>query len=192
MKSLPLLVSYPRSGSHMLRYLTETLTGLRTPGNQTIGLYTTDELAFIKTHSIAKPVWYRPQNCGLKFNKILLLLRNPVESLARSHTVKRGFGFPLYIQNIKLIDLMDMETKIVYYEDLLKDDGIYDVLDWFGYDYDKPNNLDDLRQHSLKFYKSVTRYTPKPITKELIYKASHKCRQELTRKQVNKYLSRYL
>jgi len=121
---LPVLVSYPRSGTNWVRFIIESLSGKATPGR--VRLHKGKDYAVDRAHSAAKN--------GHKYKKMILVLRDYRECLIRHNielwkeyaNVERFLKETLitskpywYIENIKAFDKFKGEKLLLYYEDLV-------------------------------------------------------------------------
>jgi hypothetical protein len=123
---LPLLVSYARSGTNMVRYIVEAISGRSTPGQKR--LHKTPDVILDRAHC-AFPVMDRHP-------RVILVLRDYRECLLRQHAgawrekpeVARFLEMDevahpphWYIRNLEAFDRFGGEKLLLYFEDLILD-----------------------------------------------------------------------
>jgi hypothetical protein len=123
---LPVLVSYPRSGTNWMRFIIESLSGKPTPGRPR--LHKGKDYAIDRAHCAQKN--------GNKYKKMILVLRDYRECLIRHNrelwkeynNVSKFLNettiasMPCwYIENIKTYDQFDGIKLLLYYEDLINE-----------------------------------------------------------------------
>ncbi len=123
---LPVLVSYPRSGTNWLRYIIESLTQQATPGK--LRLIRGGQFAVDRAHSI--------KGSEKKYTSMILVLRDYRECMLRHHEVlwrtyldvgrflrEQDVESPplWYIENIRLFHQFQGRKILLYYEDLVAD-----------------------------------------------------------------------
>ncbi|MEO9476656.1 MAG: sulfotransferase domain-containing protein [Cyclobacteriaceae bacterium] len=128
--SLPVLVSYPRSGTNWLRFIIESLTDKRTPGQ--IRYSRSKEYAVDRAHCASKN--------GMKYDKMILVLRDYRECMLRHldalwlhHQNVEDFlneqnviSKPSwYVDNIKAFEDFPRQKLLLYYEDLVDNPSEY-------------------------------------------------------------------
>lgn len=182
------IVSYPRSGNHLLRYIIESLTFLPTLGAQN------GKSEYSTIFSIDKPI-YKKTDINIKSRKpiglkrhhfenfeetgyeldLILILRNPVEAIF-SHNILvllKDFNkkvimneFEKYCELLKVYDNSTKEKILIYYSDLLKNDEVViDNLKNFLIQY--TSNLNQSKHlNNEKAFSSLERksYTPKVMS----------------------------
>ncbi len=121
---LPLLASYPRSGTNWLRYFIETITNRPTPGQTRVVGGT--NFVVDRAHR-AYPVLH-------KYERVILILRDYKECLLRHKKdhwlatqdvgsflgeLKNRHPCFWYIENIKAFERFEKAKILIYYEDLI-------------------------------------------------------------------------
>ncbi|MEQ9231304.1 MAG: sulfotransferase domain-containing protein [Cyclobacteriaceae bacterium] len=122
---LPVLVTFPRSGTNWIRYIIESMTGQPTPGK--VRLHSGKDYAVDRAHSAMRN--------GLRYKKMILVLRDYRECLIRHHLelfkeigdVKLFMENDVvtsrpawYLQNVHVFHQFQGEKLLMYYEDLLE------------------------------------------------------------------------
>jgi hypothetical protein len=142
------LLSYPRSGNHLVRFFIELLTNIPTFGCKSnkhdIEIYKNNfeqEVEF----TISK---YKNEDCYHKYHfppnnedlveRLICIVRNPKEVLLRQHNFKLVYhgwdGFQTYFKNIDYYNNFKGKKLLLFYEDILIDkvtfiDTLYSFLD---------------------------------------------------------------
>jgi hypothetical protein len=161
---LPLLASYSRSGTNLIRYAVEHISGRPTPGQKR--LHKGPNLVFDRAHK-AYPVMER-------YPCAILVLRDYRECLLRQHaglwhkcpdvvsfleneTVAQPPGW--YIRNLEAFDRFSGEKLLLYYEDLLLKPGesILSLSRFLG--LDPPRTGDFLRDIEKHYADATEAYT---------------------------------
>jgi len=129
-----ILLSYPRSGNHLVRFFIELLTEVPTYGckgnKNDIEIYKnifTEEVPFNITDFDKKDCYFkyhRPPPKNIHTNKIILIIRNPKEVLLRHNDFKltiNGSGYPydVYFRNLEFFNNYKGKKLLLYYEDII-------------------------------------------------------------------------
>ncbi|MDP6670625.1 MAG: hypothetical protein QGI60_02310 [archaeon] len=148
---LPLLMSFPCSGSHWIRYCVEYFSGKRTPGRPLLvekDKLNPNDLIITRTHNCNSHTT-RPA-------KLILLLRNYKELFLRTSppfsSYKMDF-FEVYPEMVRYFHEYDGEKLLVYYEDLTSENFscMEKVLSFLDIKYDLTKcDVNKLRKQSLK------------------------------------------
>ena len=138
------ILSYPRSGNHLLRYIIETLTGQPTLGAQN------GKSEHSTIFSIDKPI-YKKIEINIKSRKpiglkrhhfenfsesgyeldLILILRYPIEAIFSHNLTELSKNFSIkifmdefdrYCELLKVYSTTKREKILIYYSDLLKND----------------------------------------------------------------------
>lgn len=162
-----IIVSFPRSGLNWIRYCTELLTGLPTPGPKVlVGGGKDQPFAFNRTHCVTGVVWANPGNYAwdsvfdekgnCKYKKVILLLRNFYENFAGRDGGEDISRMVIYATNIQFYHAFPGEKMMVYYEELIKGPKhMVRILDFLGFHYDISDFDYEANQlKSLELYKS--------------------------------------
>ena len=149
-----MLLSYPRSGNHLLRFLVESATG-----HPTLGAIDSERSPFpVGVHDL--PIFLRLKGMRVSsplpilvkrhshfpeddFEKTILLVREPVEAILShlKHESDEDFELKvhpevaIFTENLRVFDLLPAEAKLrVEYSDLMTDPraGLQDVLSFLG------------------------------------------------------------
>ena len=161
-----ILLTYPRSGSHLTRFFLELLTGQPTCGTKKherdIPIYKNkfpEKIPFnIKNEN---DFCYHKFHCHVppleKVNKIIFLVRNPKEVLLRQNEFKMNVSgsvcsFDKYFHLIDKFNEFQGEKKIFFYEDMLtnKEEFIKELYDFLK--IDKPKRLEYVMKNLEKLY----------------------------------------
>lgn len=212
------LLSYPRSGVTWLRYCIEELTGRPTLGASSsdhpicnrdgVNLNVDPQKDFVafKRH------WWNGEEFSSE-DHITLVIRNHVEILSR-HRTKDGHSTqrvleedaPEYVNNIKKFDSFGGGKYVVYYEDIIKDKPLKEILYDFVDLYDDASeerlislmeSIDHHRKISLQSYpKSHTKgekevYHQKEVDDDLRKRFDERVKELMDEDLFEKYLSRY-
>jgi len=127
-----------------------------------------------------------------QFDSLVLLVRDPAWSFARRHTTKHPFQ--VYIQNIKFFDACSHPKKMVYFEELITEAGIYAILDWLEAPYTPFSDFDQEYNRGLRIYHRNKRvkYIRRAPTQQEIIRSHAVCREMLGNDIYQKYLGRYI
>lgn len=152
MEGQNILLSYPRSGNHLVRFFIELLSEIPTygcrgnpddkeiyknifPENVPFNISDFNKTdCFIKDH-------YPPRN--LPTNKLILIVRNPREAILRHDNYKiNAKSFKCYFSNIEYFINHKGKKLLLYYEDILtnKIDFINTLYDFLSVDNLKKKN----------------------------------------------------
>jgi len=152
-----IIVSTERSGVNLIRHTVEQVTGLRTPGKAHI--LTTGALAFHRSHwantrkiSRARaPVWNSQGESP--YRKLILLLRDPFEILARAYDCKLE-RMHEYCDNLLSYANFSGEKLLVPYDDLVREDStLLQVLHFLGFGSTlRPENIPEIRASAVRWY----------------------------------------
>lgn len=213
---LPLLASYSRSGTNWTRYITETLSGLATPGPRR--KVHSDKYILDRAHKAFEVME--------KYPGIILVLRDYRECLIR-HNLEYWQGLEnqdvisfleteeidqpanWYIKNIEAFEKYPGKKLCLYYEDLMQNPapGVRAISEFLGLDKQKTEEfIDNVEEHQKA---SVNAYTKYGKTRSFTGKSKsldHHSKSNLTPEQIlefdeyyftnypelaNKYLTRY-
>lgn len=127
---LPIIISCPRSGLNWVRYCVEKLIARPTPGlTVLVDNKDASSWAFLRTHD-AKNIGIRKESHAWDYvppqafreRKVILLLRDPREIVARIMTIKRSFNqIPLLYSNINyFFENGGCNNNIFYYEEFTR------------------------------------------------------------------------
>lgn len=162
---LPLLVSYPRSGTNWIRYIIEYISGQPTPGQPR--LHTGGNFIIDRAHK-AYPILHQHP-------KAILVIRDYRECLLRSLPdlweqipvpakflqVEWGKTPPVwYALNIEAFDRFRGDKLLLYYEDLIQDSAsqVWEISEFLGLDTAKTEDfvadLETRCQESIRAYTS--------------------------------------
>lgn len=134
-----ILLSFPRSGNHLVRFILEFLTLRRTRGcignyedvaicknkfeDETVLAQVDTNAPFIayKHHGIPEIMSNIEQRLIHKPERLILVLRDWRECILKDHTVGENICGPInsYLENIKYYDEFSGEKILIYYEDLI-------------------------------------------------------------------------
>lgn len=126
-----ILLSYPRSGNHLCRFMIELLSEIPTFGckdnPKDIELYKntyTENIPFNikKSYDINNCFYkYHTINKNHETNKLILIIRNPLEIFARFYENLNTELFDTYFDNIDYFENFNGDKLLLYYEDILTD-----------------------------------------------------------------------
>ena len=144
-----ILLSYPRSGNHLVRFFIELLSEIPSYGckgnkmdKEIYKNVFSDTVPFNISKFDKKDCYFKyhtppPQN--ISSNKLILIIRNPKEVLLRHHNyklkIKGGWdSFETYFKNIDYYNNHTGEKLLLYYEDIITNkqkfiNTLYDFLD---------------------------------------------------------------
>lgn len=140
-----LLISLPRSGLNWVRYCTERITGLRTPGTKRL-VGGDGPVAFHRTH---RAMSVRPYGDRLAaplcdehgrpyYERVAILVRNPCESLIR-HAEGDVRKLLDLVQNLEGYEAFAGPKHCLYYEDIVNDvEPIRQLIAFFGAEERQP------------------------------------------------------
>lgn len=152
-----LVVSTERSGLNLIRHTVEHVTGRRTPGKTHI--LTTGALAFHRSHWANTPKISAARAPVLNsrgespYSKLIILLRDPFEILARAYDCKLE-RMHEYCDNILAHANFSGEKILVAYDDLVREDStLLQVLRFLGFGSDlRPENIPEIRASAVRWY----------------------------------------
>ena len=203
------LLTYPRSGSHLTRFFLELLTGQPTCGTKKhtrdIPIYKNKFPEKIPFNIKNKNNYcYHKYHCHVpplkKVKKIIFLIRNPREVLLRQNNYKMNISrsvcsFNKYFHLIDKFNKFKGKKKIFFYEDMISNkknfiNELYNFLD-----IDKPKRLKYILENIEKLYdlssKGKNRYWGGVKSNgELNYYYNNK--KNTIKKEFNKYLLKKL
>lgn len=162
-----ILLSYPRSGNHWVRFIIEWFSGRPTKGlspndppiktsilNQKILSHVKGEFIVHKKHGVPKG----------NINKLILILRNPKECIYRQTKNLNVDQINAYMKLINFYENYKGEKFLMYYEDLITDpkNTVTTLVNFMGiYDDDKINafieNYDLFFEESIKIYDNTNK-----------------------------------
>lgn len=126
-----ILLSYPRSGNHLVRFFIELLTEKPTFGcmenRKDVEIYKnkfSEYIPFnIKEYNINDcffKLHVPPRNNGEFNEKLIFIIRNPREVLLRNNNYKLFFNsYDVYFKNIDYYDNFKGKKILLYYEDMI-------------------------------------------------------------------------
>jgi len=173
-----ILLSYPRSGNTAVRYFLEKVTGLTSmgyPGSTDMDLpiinkvHKASQGRIIKTHGNIDPKWELFDKPELKKqeNKLIFLIRNPVECIARNlrlRTLTTDKIESYFIENFLAYFESPCEKIHVYYEDMINKPSYFynHIADFCGADSKSVDNfLKDLHSNNHKSREFYVKYQPR-------------------------------
>lgn len=148
-----ILLSYPRSGNHLVRFFIELLSETPTFGckrnNSDIEIYKNvfpEEVPFNISDFDKKDCYIKyhspPKNKNFRQNKLILIIRNPKEVLLNHNyyqlnikgDVPDGTSYETYFKNIDYYNNHKGEKLLLYYEDIITNrqnfiNSLYDFLE---------------------------------------------------------------
>lgn len=135
MKEQNVLLSYPRSGNHLVRFFIELLSELPTYGDnlnkKDKEIYKNifpEEVPFnILSEFDKKDCYFKyhiPPKQNIRPNKIILIIRNPKEVLLRHNeyklNIQKGkFSYETYFKDIDFYNNHKGDKLLLYYEDIM-------------------------------------------------------------------------
>tara|TARA_B110001450_G_scaffold105873_1_gene100244 strand:+ start:183 stop:839 length:657 start_codon:yes stop_codon:yes gene_type:complete len=144
-----ILLSYPRSGNHLVRFFIELLSEIPTYGckgnEKDIEIYKNVFLEkvpfnisdFDKKDCYIK--YHNPPSQNIRSNKLILIIRNPKEVLLRHNNYKLNIkgswdSYETYFKNIDYYNNHKGKKLLLYYEDIITNkqkfiNTLYDFLD---------------------------------------------------------------
>jgi hypothetical protein len=152
-----LVISAPRSGLNLIRHAVESAGNRRTPGIP--HLLRRGPLAFHRSHSADSDrisggrARLNDSSGSPLYSKLMLLLRDPFEILPRSYNSNLE-RMSEYCDNILAINKFNGEKMLIFYDDLVTDDSIFNRIFRF-LDLDNPPSLKDvpeIRASSVSWY----------------------------------------
>jgi len=152
-----IIVSTARSGLNLIRHTVEHATGRRTPGKTHI--LTTGALAFHRSHWVNTPRTSPARAPVLNsrgespYSKLILLLRDPFEILARAHGCHLE-GMHEYCDNILAHANFSGEKMLVTYDELVREDPmLLQVLRFLGFGFNlRCEDIPELRASAVRWY----------------------------------------
>ncbi len=169
---LPLLVSYPRSGTNWIRYFMETMTEQPTPGSERT--LTGNDYCIDRAHAGWKVMG--------QYSKVILVLRDYRECIIRQQGIERVHRYSniekflngrlfkqppnWYIRNIQKFDEFTGKKLLLYYEDMVKnpEDPFRELAQLMGIEQEKVSSFfENLEEHKKG---SIAAYTKKKHTSE--------------------------
>ena len=144
-----ILLSYPRSGNHLVRFFIELLSELPTYGckgnKQDIEIYKNvfpEKVPFNISDFDKKDCYikyHNPPSQNIRSNKLILIIRNPKEVLLRHNNYKLNIkgswdSYENYFKNIDYYNNHKGKKLLLYYEDIITNkqkfiNTLYDFLD---------------------------------------------------------------
>ncbi len=166
-----ILLSYPRSGNHLVRFFIELLTETKTNGckenKKDIPVYKNNyeiDIPFnIKDENNIEGVieyykYHVPPNKNELVNKLILVIRNPREVLLRHHNNKMvftgaGYSFEEYFKSIDFYNKSECKKILFFYEDIIinKHEFINDLYNFL--ECDNQNKLNYVLENIDQLYK---------------------------------------
>jgi len=144
-----ILLSYPRSGNHLVRFFIELLSEIPTYGckgnKKDIEIYKNvfpetvpfNISTFDKKDCYIK--YHIPPSQNIRSNKLILIIRNPKEALLRHNNctlniIGRWDSYETYFKNIDYYNNHTGKKLLLYYEDIITNkrnfiNTLYDFLD---------------------------------------------------------------
>ena len=125
-----IILSYPRSGNHLVRFFIELLSEIPTFGCK--GFRTDKEIYknifpeeipfnisnFNKKDCFIK--YHNPPSENICINKLIMILRNPKEVLLRHNYMKfKPYSYETYFKNIDFFNNHKGKKLLLYYEDII-------------------------------------------------------------------------
>ena len=125
-----ILLSYPRSGNHLVRFFIELLTEIPTYGcigsNMDIEIYKnkfSENIPFNITNFDKKDCYikyHNPSSENIHTNNLILIIRNPKEVLLRHNNYKLNISdYEIYFKNIDFYNNHKGKKLLLYYEDII-------------------------------------------------------------------------
>lgn len=125
-----ILLSYPRSGNHLVRFFIELLSEMPTYGcigsNKDIEIYKnnfSENIPFNITNFDKKDCYikyHNPPSENIHTNNLILIIRNPKEVLLRHNKYKLNVSdFEIYFKNIDFYNNHKGKKLLLYYEDII-------------------------------------------------------------------------
>lgn len=140
-----ILLSYPRSGNHLVRFFIELLSEIPTYGckenEKDIEIYKNifpEKVPFNISYFNKKDCYFKfhyPPPRNIRSNKLILIIRNPNEVLLRHKNYKLDIkGYENFFKNIDYYINHKGEKLLLYYEDIITNkhkfiNTLYDFLD---------------------------------------------------------------
>ncbi len=140
-----ILLSYPRSGNHLVRFFIELLTEIPTYGcigsNMDIEIYKnkfSENIPFNITNFDKKDCYikyHNPPSENIHTNNLILIIRNPKEVLLRHNNYKLNISdYEIYFKNIDFYNNHKGKKLLLYYEDIITNktdfiNALYNFLD---------------------------------------------------------------
>jgi len=173
-----ILLSYPRSGNTAVRYFLEKVTGLTSmgyPSSTDMDLpiinkvHMASQGRIIKTHGSIGPKWEQFDKVQLKKqeNKLIFLIRNPVECIARNLRLKTLTTDKIesyFIKNFQAYFESPCKKIHVYYEDMINNPSSFykHIASFCGADSNSVDYfLKDLHINNHKSREFYVKYQPK-------------------------------
>ncbi len=211
------VLSYPRSGVTWFRYCVEQLTGRPTlgPSEADLPVCNRDNVQLDvnpeKDYVLLKRHWWNRDEIN-EDDFLFLILRNHVETLSRHYTSDDHSMEEIlnedaegYVKNLEKFHQFQGEKHQVYYEDLIEDEPLCEILNDLKYVLpiidgrieSFMDNIDFHRQQSLESYpQSKTKgkkkvYHQKKLDRSQGVKIDNKVRSLSSPEVYNHYLSHY-
>ena len=142
-----ILLSYPRSGNHLVRFFIELLSEKPTFGcignSNDIEIYKnkfTEDIPFNISNSNNTENCYHKRHGhdydidSIKINNLIFIIRNPREVLLRHSNFTLNNNYDIYFKDIDLYNNHKGKKLLLYYEDILTDketfiNTLYDFLE---------------------------------------------------------------
>lgn len=215
--SKTIVISSPRSGLNLIRWIMETLTGQPTPGcARLIENKKNTKYLFHRTHNAkaknkssasCNKIFYDNRNRPL-YSKCILLIRNPLELYGRYKITHKSIIIRLmnhYVNNLIAFEKFKSRKILIYYEDLIINTKkeIKKIIKFLNLkiNIDKLD-IDILKKQSLLSYntksknksysdsKSKIYYSKKLLKKEKQYIIAY-LQKRIPKELIKKYLSKY-
>ena len=172
-----ILLSYPRSGNTAVRYFLEKVTGLTSmgyPSSTDMDLpiinkvHMASQGRIIKSHGSIGSKWETDKvELKKKENKLIFLIRNPVECIARNLRLKTLTTDKIesyFIKNFQAYFQSPCKKIHVYYEDMINNPSSFykHIANFCGADSNSVDNfLKDLHINNHKSREFYVKYQPK-------------------------------
>lgn len=144
------ILSYPRSGNHLVRFFIELITETQTNGckynSKDVPIYKNIfdmEVPFNINNESKLIQYYKYHNSNKicdSINQLILIVRNPLEVLLRQHNNKMEYSgkcdsFDVYFKGIDFYNESTCSKKLFYYEDIIKNkkEFIIELYDFLGH-----------------------------------------------------------
>jgi sulfotransferase family protein len=197
---LPLLITYPRSGTNWLRYIIEYVSDRPTPG--AVRLINGDNYLIDRAHKGFEVIDnYKKvllvirdyRECLIRHNQAFWEKHNDVEELLSNQTIAQPASW--YINNIIEFDKYSGEKILIYYEDLITypEKEIKRIFEFLNIENEKLvyllNNIDKIKKASIDSYTKNNLHSS--ITKGESNNLSYHANENLTEQQQNKFCQFY-
>jgi len=199
---LPMLASYPRSGSNWIRYFVELISGRPTPGK--VILVEGDDFYMERSHFAHSEMdSYRMtvlllrdyRECILRHQLAFWQSVQDVKAFLSDESLKHPPS--LYVDNIIAFDALEGEKHVIYYEDMVSDPedffrhlAVILKLDPIRTE-DFIDNLDSHYEESVARYKSNGHDSVTSSSKKLNYHTEENLSNDQAKSFDDYYFSRY-